>query len=440
MNLSSAQSQIAKDLHRFRVVNIGRRGGKTTLAGEEIKGMAWFKTSRSCYIAPTYQQARDIIWESLKKELLPISISINESRLEIKVRNANKEESIVMLRGWESVETLRGQAFDLLVLDEVAMMRNFSIHWEEVIRPTLTDRKGIALFISTPKGFNHFYDLYNKEAKDADYKSFHFTSYDNPYIPKEEIDKARLEMTEDRFAQEYLADFRKTEGLVYKQFDRSKHVYSSDNKDDNYKEFEKYEKLAGLDWGFTHPAAVITVEKTYNGTYFVDNEYYHTGKTEDDVADYTAGQNFTRVYPDPENASGIEMLRRKKVNIRDVNKGKDSVVSGISVVQELFKSNKLFINKRCVNLINELETYSYKEERDQTGSKQDELPLKEHDDAVDALRYVLMMSERSKQGNAVIHYSPSSMPMPPNDQTRSRGPGLGTQPTPNQAYTHVPRL
>jgi hypothetical protein len=64
------------------------------------------------------------------------------------------------------------------------------------------------LFISSPKGFNHFYDLYNLEAKDKDYKSFHFTSYDNPFIPRDEIDKASKELTEDRFAQEYLADFR----------------------------------------------------------------------------------------------------------------------------------------------------------------------------------------------------------------------------------------
>src|SRR3990167_3939351 len=105
MFLHKAQSEIAKDLHRFRVVNIGRRGGKTTLAVEEIKGKAISKPQRICYIAPTYQQARDIAWESLKKELNPIIISINDSRLEIKVRTINEEESLIILRGWESVET-----------------------------------------------------------------------------------------------------------------------------------------------------------------------------------------------------------------------------------------------------------------------------------------------------------------------------------------------
>ena len=85
MILTPAQSLIAKDLHRFRVVCVGRRGGKTTLAVEEIKGKALSKSARIAYIAPTYRQARDIAWEMLKKQLQPIIIDINESRLEIRV-------------------------------------------------------------------------------------------------------------------------------------------------------------------------------------------------------------------------------------------------------------------------------------------------------------------------------------------------------------------
>ena len=78
MILTQAQASIATDLHRFRVVNIGRRGGKTTLAVEEIKGKAIAKPSRVAYIAPTYQQARDIAWETLKKELQGAIKNIND--------------------------------------------------------------------------------------------------------------------------------------------------------------------------------------------------------------------------------------------------------------------------------------------------------------------------------------------------------------------------
>ena len=180
MLLTPSQTEIAQDTHRFRVVNCGRRFGKTTLAIEEMKGKAVAKPSRIAYIAPTYQQARDIAWEQLKSELKPIIIKINESRLELTTKTLQGGESLIVLRGWEAIETLRGQKFDFIVVDEIASMRNYWSNWQEVIRPTLTDTKGEALFISTPKGFNHFYELFKKEAEDSDYKSFHFTTYDNP--------------------------------------------------------------------------------------------------------------------------------------------------------------------------------------------------------------------------------------------------------------------
>ena len=124
MILHPAQQTIARDKHRFRVINCGRRFGKTTLAIEEIKGKALSKPSRIAYIAPTYQQARDIAWELLKKELKPIVKKINESRLELEVMTKDGESSFIILRGWESIETLRGQQFDFIVIDEIAMMKN----------------------------------------------------------------------------------------------------------------------------------------------------------------------------------------------------------------------------------------------------------------------------------------------------------------------------
>ena len=227
MVLHETQKPVALDPHRFRILCCGRRWGKTTLAIDQIKGRAAIPNSRVAYVAPTFQQARDIAWEQLKKDCMQAAETINESRLEIKLVNG----SLIILRGWESIETLRGQRYDLIVIDEIASMRNFWMNWQEVIRPTLTDTKGEGLFISTPKGFNHFYDLYNLENKDADFKSFHFSTYDNPHIPREEVDKAREQVTEDRFAQEYLADFRKTEGLVYKEFDREEHYWRAYRKE-----------------------------------------------------------------------------------------------------------------------------------------------------------------------------------------------------------------
>ena len=100
MFLTPAQGTIAKDLHRFRVLRCGRRFGKTSLIVEEIKGIALSRPSRIAYIANNYQQARDIAWEILKKELLGAVIDTNEARLEIKVRTIKGNESLIVLRFW----------------------------------------------------------------------------------------------------------------------------------------------------------------------------------------------------------------------------------------------------------------------------------------------------------------------------------------------------
>lgn len=383
MILTPSQNLIAEDLHRFRVVNCGRRFGKTTLAVEEIKGKALSKPCRIAYIAPTFQQARDIAWEALKTELRPITIQVNESRLELRVKTIKGGESIIILRGWEAIETLRGQQFDFIVIDEIASMRNFMLNWQEVIRPTLTDTKGEALFISTPKGFNHFYDLFNKEREDTDFKSFHFTTYDNPHVPPDEVDKARAEVTEDRFAQEYLADFRKTEGLVYKVFDRERDIY------EEIPDIRINETIAGADFGFTNPTAIITIKVDSDSNYWVDDEWYKPGKTDAEIAEYVSVCNFNKVYPDPESPSAIKELVNKRVPVREVIKNKDSIKNGITKVTELFKTGRLKINARCVNLIYELETYSYPDKKDQRN--EDENPIKENDHALDALRYALFM-------------------------------------------------
>lgn len=399
--LHPSQALIASDRHRFRVVNCGRRFGKTLLSVWEMFGFALAKDdARIAYIAPTYQSARDIAWNELKRITLPVQVSVNESRLEVRITNKSGGESFIALRGWESIETLRGQAFDFIVLDEVAHYRNFWEHWQEVIRPTLTDRKGEALFISTPKGFNHFYDLYNLESKDKDFKSFHFSTYDNPHIPREEVDKAKKELTEDRFAQEYMADFRKTEGLVYKEFSRDRHVFSE-------KPANVIKTFGGVDFGFTNPAAAIEIEKDYDRRYFVGPEWYKRGQTDAQIADYVSALNWNECYPDPESASGIEELRRRGVNVRDVIKNKDSIRNGINLVRELFKSNRLFIHKSCVNLISELETYSYPDKK--PDHSEDEKPIKENDHALDALRYALMMEAGIGEGTVVRAYIPEDV-------------------------------
>jgi len=404
MVLTQSQEKIASDLHRFRVINCGRRFGKTTLAIEEIKGVALGREARICYIAPTIQQARDIAYQMMLKELKTITVKAVESpSREITVRNLKGTTSLIQLRGWEAIETLRGQAFDMLIIDEVASMKNFWLNWGEVLRPTLTDRKGLVMFISTPKGFNHFYDLCNKELTDQDFKTFHFTSYDNPYLPVEELDTAKRTLPEEIFLQEYMASFQKTQGLVYKEFNREKHLYEELPK-------KKFDKYGCIDFGFRNPAAVLDVY--FDGeNIWVEDEWYKTERTDIQIADYVSLCKFKAVYPDPENQSAIEELKRKNVNVREVKKGKGSIEHGINSVKEILINDTLRINKKCVNLISEFEMYSYDDEK---GDKnENENPIKANDHALDALRYFissfLPIIQRKEMAFPIRYTEPKSL-------------------------------
>lgn len=381
MNLTPAQKEIARDSHRFRVLNCGRRFGKTLLAVEEMVGKAIAKKGRRvAYFAPTRDDAREITWGMLVSKCENIITYKNEQRLEVKIMTIDGGESSITLYGWEAVKDRgkgRGLANDFIVLDEVAFYRGFWEGWNEVLSPTLIDRKGEALFISTPKGFNHFYDLYNMQENNSDYKSFHFTSYDNPHIPVEEIEREKASKPENAFAQEYLADFRKAEGLVYKEFDRSKHTYEVANIRPN-------RTLVGVDFGFTNPTAVLTVIQDYDNHFWITSEWYKREKTNAEIIEWCKGIRAEKYYPDPAEPDRIEEMRRAGLNVQEVSK---DVEKGIDSVRELFKTNRIHIHNSCQNLIAELESYRYKE-GNEDGNNPEE-PVKENDHALDALRYVL---------------------------------------------------
>jgi PBSX family phage terminase large subunit len=427
--LHPTQKPVALDPHRFRILCCGRRWGKTTLAIDQMKARAAIANSRIAYIAPTYQQARDIAWSQLKNDCRAAAETINESRLEVKLVNG----SFIILRGWESIETLRGQKFDLIVVDEVASMRNFWLNWQEVIRPTLTDTKGEALFISTPKGFNHFYDLFNLQEEDSDYKSFHYSTYDNPFIPPEEVDKARKELSADRFAQEYMADFRKTEGLVYKEFDRERHLFTEIPEGAGIRE-----KISGVDLGFTNPCAIPDIWIDSTDTWWQVGEYYETGKTDLEVAEYLSAKRFDMVYPDPEAPAAIAEMRKRGVNVRDVIKGHDSIKNGIDRVRERLKANKYKVHTSCKNTIMEFETYSYPDAK--PGRNEEEKPMDENNHMMDAIRYPVMM-RAIRGGQAMVHYPSSSMPrdnLNPMNIRPGNPPELHDKP--KTATTYIPRL
>lgn len=190
------QQRILDSISRFRVVMCGRRFGKSELSQIEIITNA-LVGKNVAYITPTYQLAR-VFFEKLIKA---VPFESNKSELSIKFPN---DGSVEFFTG-ERLDNLRGRKFHLVVIDEASFIPNLEEGWLNSIRPTLTDYKGRALFLSTPKGKNFFYSLYLKN-EEPDWESFKFTTYDNPHIDKTEIDDARTQIPEVVFEQEYMAN------------------------------------------------------------------------------------------------------------------------------------------------------------------------------------------------------------------------------------------
>lgn len=385
MQLTQKQSEVILNKSRFKVLNWGRRSGKTTVFAYEALGTALtVDNAHVTYYAQTFGDARDIAWNIFLKVFGEAVVSKNETLLEIKVQNLSGGTSLVSLKGWESVYQTgkgRGTENDLILADEVAFCRSFMEYYDKVLAPTLLTTKGRAVFGSTPNGFNDFYTLTERATSNPDWFYSHATSYDNEANDPKEIERIKSEISEDRFAQEYMADFRKLEGLVFKEFDRNRHVYTDID-------FKKDEYIAGVDFGYKNPCAVIHIVRDGDDNYYVTEEWYKTERSEEQIADYIKSCEFNRVYPDPENPSAIALLNEKNIAVIEVRKGKGSIKSGIDKIHLLFKMGKLRIHADCKNLIWELENYRYPDKKD--GHNEEENPIKENDHAIDAMRYALM--------------------------------------------------
>jgi hypothetical protein len=209
------QQEVYADKTRFKVVVAGRRCGKSRLAVTTllIEGLSCPAGSAVLYVAPTQGQARQIIWDILLDIGREIIQSSHVNNMEVTLINGAK----IYVRGSDRPDTLRGVSLTYAVLDEVADIKPET--WEQVIRASLSDKKGRCMMIGTPKGRNWFYDLYNlgQEGEDPDWKSWHFTTKDNPLIDPSEIESAKKTLSSFAFKQEYMASFDNAGSDVFKE-------------------------------------------------------------------------------------------------------------------------------------------------------------------------------------------------------------------------------
>ena len=208
------QKEVWKDTSRFKVVAAGRRCGKSRLAAWMlIVNALQADRGHVFYVAPTQGQARDIMWSLLIELAHPVIKTSHINNMQITLVNG----ATISLKGADRPDTMRGVSLKFLVLDEYADMKP-SV-FEEILRPALADQKGNCLFIGTPKGRNHFYDLYvyADKGEDDSYEAWHFTSYDNETLDNEEIDLAKKSMSSFAFRQEFMASFEALGSEIFKE-------------------------------------------------------------------------------------------------------------------------------------------------------------------------------------------------------------------------------
>lgn len=222
--ITPCQAKIMGSKKRFRIVNAGRRFGKSFLAGYEMLAQAVNKPdSIIWYIAPTLPMARKIMWDGWLERNVPDEYvsKKNQQMMTMKFKNG----SMIYCLTADDPDSLRGTGIDLMIIDEAAMIQAQDF-WE-TIRPNLADahHDGRCLVISTPKGYNWFYDLFQKAKFDSDYvdewDAFQFTTMDGGNVKPEEIERARKTMSKKMFEQEFCASFETMSNRVYYNFDRT---------------------------------------------------------------------------------------------------------------------------------------------------------------------------------------------------------------------------
>jgi PBSX family phage terminase large subunit len=365
----------------------------TQLAMQTPKQNIW-------YVAPSYKQAKNIMWQMLREVVPQVAIvKRHETDLFIRLKNGSE----IYLKGADNPDSLRGVRIDFCVFDECAFIDKWQEVWK-VVRPTLVDSKADVWFISTPNGFNHFKQM--AETQDEGWQYFHFTSYDNPYIDHEELEKAKESMDEDSFEQEFMGEFRKMKGLIYKDFNRDIHLVDLPGN------FENYTFYRSLDFGFGHNTALgyFAVSSDQTAIYMYDGLYRNEIPTEqlaDNIRMKDGGRFITNAWADSAQPQIIDDLRHKGINFTPVEKGAGSVIKGIADVAELLKVRKdtgkptLMFAKHLTWVADEAEKYRWIMNKNESTSQR-ELPRKRDDDAMAMIRYFAMsyIKPMKKQTNA----------------------------------------
>lgn len=429
-NPHDKQADFLADAHRYKVLNWGRRSGKSVAVWEKVVLEGMLRQGTYYIIAPTYKQAKAIYWRDICKRYKGDFMLFNEQELsvtfdhlsniiipttagDIKVtHDPDLPPTRIELKGADNPDSLRGTGICGAVLDEYAFIPDGKYLYDSIIRPALSDRNGWAVFISTPNGvYNHFYDLcQNAQADDDMYYFSHATAADNSYFDATEFETTRREYEKegkiDQFNQEWLAMFTNPTQLVYGDFDRDIHVLPGKEFDEKMPEHGSFN--SSIDFGMTDPTAAGFVKIDFAGNWWVYDEVYQKDLHLDQLVyvlrDKMGDERFTRIIGDGAARFELESLRKRRFRITAAKKGADSIFNGIKEVKSLLKVReatglpKIFIRSTCKNVIREFESYSWI--RDAFGEITN-VPEDKNNHAMDWVRYLALdkaaPAERTKR-------------------------------------------
>jgi len=384
------QQEVLRATERFVAMICGTGGGKTSLIPiwlfQEIS-KDWDRgnfTSEYMVVSPTFKMQQRFALPAVR-DFFDVVVHGTYKAMEnvYLLPTGNK----IWFGSADNPFSLEGVHLNGLCLDEAGQM-NGAV-WE-VAQRRVGFKQGRILITTTPYSNNWLkFQVYDKWLQGLpEYRVVQFASIENPAYPKEEFERARRDMPEWRFRMFYLGEFAKPENLVYSDF-------SNENIVEPFDVPPTWRHFAGVDWGYTNPTAVVFCAQDKDGIIYIYDEYFHDKKLYEesamDVEKMINGLNFEYFACDPSEPSAISVWKQKGL---PAHPAVNDVMAGINEVARLIKNKQLRIFRTCYNTIDEMNGYMWNAEK--------EVPVKENDHAVDALRYAIMGLKKNRPNVRVV--------------------------------------
>jgi len=364
---TAPQKIIADSEARFRWLKAGRRFGKTKISLDWLIRQAIANPNETVWgVYPTRQMAEDIAWHELKV-MIPKAFVVgsNERSLTMELVNGAR----IQLKTAENEKALRGRRLAGLVMDEAAYIKEHV--YPVILRPMLVDLKAPLFAISTPRHgwfVREWEKANNKQV--ADSAAFHYSIFDNPHIPVEEIETIKKTYSDDVWRQEYLAETIDFDGQIYTEF-REDSIF---NPSERFQDFKKWPAVVGIDWGSYDKTGIGWVHWSPEGYAVVTKEHEKGGW---DVGrhceilnmngsglnvasgDYVLDQSAFRK-PTTDSLSVADQFRQNGFVCQRSQKSLDG---GIDLMKRMFRGENgrpwLYVSSNCINFIRAVNAWEH---------------------------------------------------------------------------------